>query len=113
MGHRAQGLRAWLLQRLSAVYMAVYLVVAFGWLLTNKPIDFTHWQALFANPLVNILSQLFIYLLLAHAWIGVRDIFVDYVQHTPTRFVLLVAMSLLQAILAIWVFMAFYAVVQL
>ena len=113
MSHRAQGLRTWLLQRLSAVYMLIYIIVAFGWVCSHKPIDYQSWQALFANPLVNILSQLFIYLSLAHAWIGVRDIFIDYVHHTPTRFVLLVGTSLLQVILAAWVFMAFYAVVQL
>ena len=113
MSSRAQGLRTWLLQRMSAVYMAVYIAITFGWVCINKPLDFLSWQALFANPLINIFSQLFIYLLLAHAWIGVRDIFIDYVHHIPTRFILLLATSLLQVVLAIWVFMAFYAVVRL
>ena len=113
MSQRAQGLRTWLLQRLSAVYMAVYTVFAFIWIYTNAPLHFLSWQGLFAQPLVNIFSQLFIYLLLAHAWVGVRDIFVDYIHHMPTRFMLLVAITLLQAILAIWVFMTFYSVVQL
>ena len=113
MGHRAQGLRAWLLQRLSAVYMAIYMLVAIVWSIMNAPVDYYSWQALFANPLVNIFSQLFIFLLLAHAWVGVRDIFVDYVHHLPTRFVLLLGITLLQVILAIWVFMALFSVVQL
>ena len=113
MSSRAQGLRTWLLQRMSAVYMVLYIVFAFGWLVVNAPIKFIDWHSLFANPLINILTQLFIYLLLAHAWIGVRDIFIDYVHHAATRFTLLVLSSLLQVILSIWVFMAFYAVVQL
>lgn len=113
MSLRAQGLRAWLLQRLSAVYMAVYISVAFVWLSMNAPLDFPDWQAVFAQPLINIFTQLFIFLLLAHAWVGVRDIFVDYVHHMLTRFVLLTLISVLQVMLAIWVFMALYSVVQL
>ena len=113
MASRAQGLRTWLLQRLSALYVAVYLVLALFWFYQNAPVDYMDWQSLFASPMVNIFSQLFIYLLLTHAWIGVRDILIDYVQNIPTRFVLLIGMSLLQLVMAIWVFMAFYAVVAL
>lgn len=113
MSPRAQGLRAWLLQRLSAVYMAVYMIVAIVWVYLNAPLDFLTWQAVFALPLVNIFTQLFIFLLLAHAWVGVRDIFVDYVHHLPSRFVLLILISLLQVMLAIWASMALYSVVQL
>ena len=113
MGHRAQGLRTWLLQRLSAVYMAIYTLVAIIWLYSHAPLDYASWQALFAHPLTNIFTQLFIYLLLAHAWVGVRDIFVDYVHPVSIRFILLIGITLLQVVLAIWVFMTFYSVVRL
>lgn len=113
MSWRAEGMRAWLLQRLSALYMAVYTIVAMVWLVLNSPLDFPAWQALFTHLLPNIASQLFIYLLLAHAWVGVRDVFVDYVHHLPTRFILLVLVTLLQVALAMWVFMALYSVVKL
>jgi len=113
MSLRAQGLRTWLLQRLSAVYMAIYSLVAISWLSINPPLDFPTWQAVFAHPLTNMFTQLFIFLLLAHAWVGVRDIFVDYVHHAPTRFILLLLVSTMQLMLAIWSFMALYSVVQL
>lgn len=113
MSWRAQGLRAWLLQRLSAVYMAGYLIVALVWSVLNAPMDFPAWQATFASPLINIFTLLFVFLLLAHAWVGVRDILVDYVHHMPSRFILLVLVSGLQIVLAIWVFMALYSVVRL
>ena len=113
MSPRAQGLRAWLLQRLSAVYMAIYTLIAIVWLFQNAPLDFPMWQAVFAQPLINIFTQLFIFLLLAHAWVGVRDIFVDYIHHMASRFVLLILISLLQVMLAIWASMTLYSVVQL
>ncbi len=113
MSWRAQGLRSWLLQRLSAAYMAVFVIVAITWLATHAPVDFASWRALFAQPLINIFTQLFIFVLLAHAWVGVRDIFVDYVHHLPTRFILMVLVTTMQVVLAIWVFMALFSVVQL
>ncbi|MDH5444713.1 MAG: succinate dehydrogenase, hydrophobic membrane anchor protein [Gammaproteobacteria bacterium] len=113
MTARALGLRTWLLQRLSALYMAVYTVIALFWLYLSGPIDFVAWQELLAHPLINIFTQLFIYSLLAHAWIGVKDIFIDYVPNTRLRFVLFITISLLQIILAFWTFMAFYGVVRL
>ncbi len=113
MSPRAQGLRTWLLQRLSAVYMIAYTIMAIVWLSLNAPFDFVAWQAIFAPPLFNIFTLLFVFLLLAHAWVGVRDIFVDYVHHLPTRFVLMTLISTMQIMLAIWVFMALFSVVQL
>jgi len=113
MSAHMHGLRIWLLQRISALYMAVYLIVAFSWLYSVPTVDFLTWQGVFASPLSNILSQIFIYMLLAHAWIGIRDILIDYVHHLPTRLVLILALTFLQLILAIWVFMSFYAVVKL
>jgi len=113
MSWRAQGLRAWLLQRLSAVYMILYLVAAIILLSINLPLDYTTWVGLFRPPLYNIFTILFIFLLLAHAWVGVRDIFVDYVHHLPTRFILMVLVSTLQVSLALWIFMALFSVVQL
>lgn len=113
MSTHALGLRAWLLQRLSAVYMAIYTLVTIVWLNQNTPLDFEIWQALFAQPLVNIFTQLFIFLLLGHAWVGMRDIFVDYVHHMPSRFILLILISILQLVLGLWASMTLYSVVQL
>ena len=113
MSSHVQGLRSWLLQRLSAVYIAVYIIVAMIALYLQGTPDFTRWQAIFAQPLINIATLLFIFLLLIHAWVGIRDIFVDYVHHIPTRFVLMTLISTMQIMLAIWAFMALYSVVQL
>jgi len=113
MSWGAQGLRIWLLQRLSAAYMVFYLLAAMLLIYLNSPLDYTIWVGLFRPPVHNIFTILFIFLLLAHAWVGVRDIMLDYIQHLPTRFVLMVAVSVLQVSLAIWAFMALFSVVQL
>ena len=113
MSSHAQGLRAWLLQRLSAVYMVFYLLAAVVILSRSAPLDYTTWLGLFHAPLSNILTILFILLLLGHAWVGLRDILVDYVHYLPARFILMVAITVLQLGLAIWSCMALFSVVRL
>ncbi len=84
----ASGLRPWLLQRLSAVYLAAYLLFSVVvWV--GGVADFHHWQAWFAQPLVNAASLLFLVALLGHAWVGTRDILMDYVKPVGWRFALL------------------------
>ena len=113
MSSHAQGLSAWLLQRLSAVYMVFYLLAAVIIIYRNVPLDYTSWLGLFHQPLPNILTILFILLLLGHAWVGIRDILVDYVHYLPARFILMVAVTVLQLGLAIWSCMALFSVVRL
>jgi len=84
----SSGLRPWLLQRLSAVYLAGYLLCsAVAW--AGGVADFAQWQAWFAQPLVNAASLLFLVALLGHAWVGTRDVLMDYVHPLGLRFVLL------------------------
>ena len=97
MSRRAHGLRAWLLQRFSAVYIALFFlfVLTRFW---RQPIqDYQAWHAWLADPLINLSTGLFILALLIHAWVGIRDVVMDYVRHTGLRVSLmaLVALTLL------------------
>ena len=82
------GLKDWLIQRLTAVVMAVYTLLVLGVALWNGGIDYTLWTALFANHAFKLASFLFIVALLYHAWIGVRDIYMDYIKPTGLRLLL-------------------------
>ncbi|MDR2195364.1 MAG: succinate dehydrogenase, hydrophobic membrane anchor protein [Gallionellaceae bacterium] len=79
------GLRGWLLQRISAVVMALYTMLAVGWLLLHPHPDYTQWAALFASNTVRSITLLFLLALFAHAWVGVRDIAMDYVKSAGVR----------------------------
>jgi len=74
------GLKDWLVQRVSAVVMAVYSVGFALCVLPRMPYGFDSWRALFAPAWSKIAALLFIAALLVHAWIGVRDIFMDYIK---------------------------------
>ncbi len=81
------GLSEWLFQRLSAIYLGlfiIYLAIRFTvWPIT----DFTAWHDWFASPVVRISWLLAFTSLLVHAWIGIRSVFLDYLKPFRLRFV--------------------------
>ena len=79
------GLMDWLLQRLSAVVMAVYTLLVLAIVLWNGGIDHAQWTDLFAHGGFKLASFLFMVALLYHAWIGVRDILMDYIKPAGIR----------------------------
>jgi len=112
MSWRAQGLRAWLLQRLTALYMVVYLVLAIL-VLSRQPVsDYSAWRDLFRQPVINIATVFLFAAIFYHAWVGVRDILVDYVHLQPVRFSALSLVSLLLGGLMVWIVFLMFGVLQ-
>ncbi|HEB57548.1 MAG TPA: succinate dehydrogenase, hydrophobic membrane anchor protein [Gammaproteobacteria bacterium] len=113
MSIRAQGMRAWLLQRLSGAYIGLYLLVALFTLATGPALDYARWHSLLSRPAVAIASLLFFFFILVHAWVGIRDVLLDYVQFTALRFSILIVLALGLLTMGIWVSMILFSVVQL
>ena len=82
------GLMDWLVQRLSAVVMALYTVLLLAIVLWNGGVDHALWTDLFAHGGFKLASFLFMVSLLYHAWIGVRDILMDYIKPAGIRLLL-------------------------
>lgn len=82
------GLKDWIAQRATAVIMAVYTVILVATLLIVQPGSFEAWRGVFANGFIKFATFLFFLSLFYHAWIGVRDIWMDYVKPTGVRLVL-------------------------
>ena len=82
------GLTDWLIQRLSAIVMVVYTALVLGVALWNGGIDYALWEQLIAHGGFKLASFLFMVALLYHAWIGVRDIYMDYVKPVGVRLAL-------------------------
>ena len=91
------GLRDWLIQRVSAVFMIFYVVLLTMVLFMSSPQDYDAWKAIFSHQWMRITTFLFLACLFWHAWIGVRNILMDYVHATSIRLTLhiLVIFSLL------------------
>jgi succinate dehydrogenase / fumarate reductase membrane anchor subunit len=82
------GLRDWLAQRVTAVVMAVYTLLFLIALASLPQFDYGHWNALWASPWMRYATLLFVLSLLYHAWVGVRNIFMDYIKPVGLRLAL-------------------------
>jgi succinate dehydrogenase / fumarate reductase membrane anchor subunit len=78
------GLKDWLAQRVTAVVMLVYTIV-FLLALGRGPVTHASWKALFAQGWMRFATFLFVASILIHAWIGMRNIWMDYLKHTGLR----------------------------
>ena len=82
------GLGSWLAQRITAVVMSLYTVVLLAVLMKARPIDYGVWRELFSHGWMRVATLLFAVSLGWHAWVGVRDIVMDYVKHDGLRLAL-------------------------
>ncbi|MEP7262227.1 MAG: succinate dehydrogenase, hydrophobic membrane anchor protein, partial [Usitatibacter sp.] len=74
------GLGDWLLQRLTAIVMATYTVAFVISLMMHAPSSYAEWKTLFSGTFMRLGTMLFLAALLYHAWVGMRDIVMDYVK---------------------------------
>ncbi len=82
------GLRDWLAQRITAVVMAVYTVILLVAFLLSKESSYQAWGGLFAQQWFKIASFVAFVALYYHVWVGMRDIWMDYVKPVSVRLVL-------------------------
>ncbi len=82
------GLRDWLAQRVTAAIMAVYTLMMVVVVVRNTPVKFEVWKNLFAQGWMRVATLLFAVSLAWHAWVGMRDILMDYIKLTGLRLAL-------------------------
>ena len=97
------GLPAWLAQRLSAVFMLGFIVFMLVHFLADPPRSYDAWRIWVGKPGVSMVIVLFVAALLIHAWVGMRDVTLDYVAPLAARIAVLsvIAATLLAA--AVWI----------
>lgn len=83
MNRMSAATRNWLAQRLTAGVMIAYSLFVLMLLPWHPVSHFADWQALLRGPFVRLFSLIFLLSLFYHAWLGMRDIFMDYI-HSPT-----------------------------
>jgi succinate dehydrogenase / fumarate reductase membrane anchor subunit len=110
LGVNHQGLRDWVIQRISAVIIALSVLGLTYYFLTHPNISFVEWRMLFA-PMGMKLATLFVVLALAfHAWVGIWTVVTDYVKPALLRLVVHICVLLtllacfLWSLLIVWGF---------
>ena len=82
-----RGFHDWMVQRVTAVLIAVYFFFLLGFLLC-QPLNYPSWSGLFKSGFMQVATIVVLLAVLWHAWIGLWTVLTDYVKHTTVRFVL-------------------------
>lgn len=83
------GLRDWLSQRITGCLMALFTIILLAQLIfTRGPLGYDLWAGIFAAQWMKVLTFSVIVALLYHVWVGMRDVWMDYVQPVAIRLVL-------------------------
>ena len=96
------GWKDWLAQRITAVVMALYTLFLLAVALYNGGFDYALWTRLLDATTFRVATLLFGLSLLWHAWIGMRDIWMDYIKPTALRLVLEVVTLIVLIAYAAW-----------
>jgi succinate dehydrogenase / fumarate reductase membrane anchor subunit len=103
MSRRFTGLRAWVVQRISAILMLLFMVFMLAHLVVDPPNSYQAWHSWMMSFSVSIATTAFFAALLAHAWVGLRDVLLDYVHAMVLRAVLLAVLGFVLTAFGIWV----------
>lgn len=96
------GLRDWLMQRVSALIILAFVLLVLGALLLAGRMDYDAWAGVFGPVPMKLVTALAVAALCYHAWIGMRDIWMDYVKPVGVRLALHVATVLWLAYCLAW-----------
>ena len=74
------GTRDWLAQRVTGALMAIFTIILLAQILFTKgPVGYDAWAGIFAAQWMKVLTFTVIVSALYHVWVGMRDIWMDYI----------------------------------
>ncbi len=80
------GLRDWLAQRVTAALMALFTLLVLAQVLFSRgPIGYDKWAGIFSSQWMKVLTFVVIIAMLYHVWVGMRDIWMDYIKPVAIR----------------------------
>ncbi len=83
------GLRDWLAQRATAIIMALFTLLLLAQVIFSKgPISYEKWAGIFTSQWMKALTFTVILALLIHVWVGMREIWMDYIKPVSVRLTL-------------------------
>ncbi|MBN9231088.1 MAG: succinate dehydrogenase, hydrophobic membrane anchor protein [Legionella sp. 40-6] len=79
------GLKDWLIQRVTAIFFAVYVFFLLGYLFTHHGLSFEQWHGLMTQPLMLIATTIALVSISLHSWVGIWTVSTDYINCTALR----------------------------
>ena len=96
------GLKDWLIQRVSAVYLAAYSFFLLAFIISHPQLQFAQWHDLFHMQSVKIASLIALFMISLHAWIGIWTVTTDYLKCTSLRLSIQILVALLLLSQFVW-----------
>ena len=102
------GLKNWLIQNISALFMFIYMLGLTGYFIMHPVLNYEDWKALFSHNFMRVTSLLFLFFMIIHTRLGLWMIATDYLKNTVVRLIFLIIGSLilvgsfLWAVLIMW-----------
>jgi succinate dehydrogenase / fumarate reductase membrane anchor subunit len=87
MSFGGKGMRDWLIQRATAVWLGLFCIYFIYFFATHSPVQYSDWNALFKLPLMKVATIVSVFALVLHAWVGLWTVLTDYVHHTFVRMI--------------------------
>ena len=96
------GLSDWLIQRVTAVILAISFIALFVYFVATPVVTFVGWSALMGCVWVKVLGTLVVFSITAHAWVGLWTVLTDYVKPACVRAILEVLLILVLVSSLVW-----------
>jgi succinate dehydrogenase / fumarate reductase membrane anchor subunit len=97
---------AWVIQRATSVYLLVMLSYLLIHFIFDAPADHAALVGWASQPLVAMALLLLVPVVLMHAWVGIRDVLIDYVHVLGLRITLLSLFAFVFVASGLWAFKA-------
>ncbi len=94
MSRRAQGLMPWVWQRISALYLGLFLIYFLVSLMMMEQFSYQSWSQWIIGPVNSIVIFLGFLMLIVHAWVGIKDVIMDYIHPLVMRSLILMLAGL-------------------
>lgn len=104
------GLRDWLIQRITALFVGIYALFLIFYYAAHQPMTYGVWYNLFNHLSMKIITLIVLLCVLWHAWIGLWTVFTDYVKNRFVRLILEIIVGLLLLIYLGWLFETLWVV---
>lgn len=99
----ASGLGAWIIQRLTAIYLLFFFLFLLGYFAFFPPMSYEAWRDAMSGTVLIVTTSVFFIALLVHAWVGLRDVVMDYLKPLPLRLTVLAFIALGLISMATWI----------
>lgn len=96
------GMRDWLIQRVSSVILGLYVIFILAYLIMNPDLGYFGWINLFAHHSMRIFSVLFLISLMLHAWVGMWTVATDYLKWFWVKLLFEIGLIIISIVYLIW-----------